>query len=745
MSPNDYNQRFYYLVRSESFYAKRLSAMNEEICEAFLNISRFLIDEGYVSNAREVDNIVEALPEQALANMFDDETFATQFKIALKAVNPRLSENALSGEKRQAAAIALKLLEYSKNNATYLKPGSKAPEKDKEGAAGEYNPRGSEKKAKGGSGAIDASLKGKVSQTEEVEQVDEIAPVVAKVALGAAKMGAKALVANAMKKKEETNEETEGVDASGNVIGGVEVEEGYKEIDKKKETAMYRRAGNLARTSLASKGKKKEEAQTKSAKIVSAISSQKEKERFSKMADEKARDNYKEETVSEADMTGAPSIKDAKPAKKTNVKYYKGMGYAPTVKKEEIEPVSEEEGKKDACYHKVKSRYSVWPSAYASGALVKCRKKGAANWGNSSKKEGFDIDHLLDDPTFDLISEEELLEFAFDIFEEMEQEGILTEAVEFFDDFLIEDRYASAVAQSKANARSIRRDKVVGALKKAGSAIKSAGSAAAGRAKEMAKKAAPAIKKGAETAGKAVSAAARGGASLAKKAAVKGAAAAGEVAGAAKGGYEAGRIKAKRQAMSQTKPQSKPASSSSSSDDGTKGKLDGLLKDVRGGSSKPASSSSSSSSSSGGSSGGGSTASSGTATRKRGLLRRVGSAIKSGLKKAVGKTARGISNVSGAAASRLGEDTEFDIVLDYLLEYDVCTLDDAEEVMMELTDEEITNILDENRAAARAAGGYKDDSKKQTDPSKDGFTGISGSIKEIMRQNKEIEAKNKKK
>ena len=44
-------------------------------------------------------------------------------------------------------------------------------------------------------------------------------------------------------------------------------------------------------------------------------------------------------------------------------------------------------GTKDACYHKVKSRYSVWPSAYASGALVKCRKVGAANWGN--KSEGF--------------------------------------------------------------------------------------------------------------------------------------------------------------------------------------------------------------------------------------------------------------------------------------------------------------------------------------------------------------------
>ena len=47
------------------------------------------------------------------------------------------------------------------------------------------------------------------------------------------------------------------------------------------------------------------------------------------------------------------------------------------------------EGEKDACYHKVKSRYSVWPSAYASGALVKCRKKGAKNWGNKTKKEEF--------------------------------------------------------------------------------------------------------------------------------------------------------------------------------------------------------------------------------------------------------------------------------------------------------------------------------------------------------------------
>jgi hypothetical protein len=51
--------------------------------------------------------------------------------------------------------------------------------------------------------------------------------------------------------------------------------------------------------------------------------------------------------------------------------------------------------KKDACYYKVKSRYKVWPSAYASGALVKCRKKGSANWGNGGQKsESMTVEQL---------------------------------------------------------------------------------------------------------------------------------------------------------------------------------------------------------------------------------------------------------------------------------------------------------------------------------------------------------------
>ena len=73
---------------------------------------------------------------------------------------------------------------------------------------------------------------------------------------------------------------------------------------------------------------------------------------------------------------------------------YGGLG--DEVLNEELEAVLDEKRKKkkkkkkkakrDACYHKVKSRYKVWPSAYASGALVKCRKVGAKNWGNSTKE-----------------------------------------------------------------------------------------------------------------------------------------------------------------------------------------------------------------------------------------------------------------------------------------------------------------------------------------------------------------------
>jgi len=63
------------------------------------------------------------------------------------------------------------------------------------------------------------------------------------------------------------------------------------------------------------------------------------------------------------------------------------------------EQFDEAAGKKDACYYKVKARYDVWPSAYASGALSKCRKVGAKNWGKSKKKESieeYDVENYQD-------------------------------------------------------------------------------------------------------------------------------------------------------------------------------------------------------------------------------------------------------------------------------------------------------------------------------------------------------------
>lgn len=52
-----------------------------------------------------------------------------------------------------------------------------------------------------------------------------------------------------------------------------------------------------------------------------------------------------------------------------------------------LEEATKKKAKRDACYHKVKRRYRVWPSAYGSAALSACRKRGAANWGNKSKKK----------------------------------------------------------------------------------------------------------------------------------------------------------------------------------------------------------------------------------------------------------------------------------------------------------------------------------------------------------------------
>ena len=76
--------------------------------------------------------------------------------------------------------------------------------------------------------------------------------------------------------------------------------------------------------------------------------------------------------------------------KKTKKRQDGVMKASDKLSKEEVVVESDKKGKgsgkKDACYKKVKASASVWPSAYASGRLVQCRKKGAANYGNSKKE-----------------------------------------------------------------------------------------------------------------------------------------------------------------------------------------------------------------------------------------------------------------------------------------------------------------------------------------------------------------------
>jgi len=209
------------------------------------------------------------------------------------------------------------------------------------------------------------------------------------------------------------------------------------------------------------------------------------------------------------------------------------------------------------------------------------------------------------------------------------------------------------------------------------------------------------MKTAAKSAAERVGGAVKAGAKMAGKAAVS---TAGKVAGTYQGEKEAARIKAKRASMQKT-----PAKEKSDDDDGTGGKLDKLLKDTRGTSS---SSSSSSSGGGGGStSGGGSSSKSGETRKAAGsALRSVGSLVKKGLKKAVGKTSRLISKGSDKLARRLGEDYEH---IAHLYESGLFTM------------EEIENVIEE-----RYKGKHGQSDKEYADSRSDGGKMVSGDSKQ---------------
>ena len=261
------------------------------------------------------------------------------------------------------------------------------------------------------------------------------------------------------------------------------------------------------------------------------------------------------------------------------------------------------------------------------------------------KKEAFYFsdEEIADMVEIDEATDEELEEFFIEAIQELavDEEDLLEicEHLEQVEMLSEEERDAGAMAREKLNkpAGPSRMDRLKSAAKKAGSKLKAG-----------AMKAGAAAKKGIKAAGK--SAAAN--------------------AGKAVGTFQANRIKAKRAELSKKDaPKKEAPKSSSSDDDGTGGKLDALIAKTRG-------------TSGGSSSGGGSSsASSGGGERKGpGLLRRIGSAVKKGLKKAVGKTARAVSGGSDKLAKRLGENYD---EIAHLYESGLFSMEEIENVIEE--------------------------------------------------------------
>ena len=373
----------------------------------------------------------------------------------------------------------------------------------------------------------------------------------------------------------------------------------------------------------------------KEEKNIRGYDSDEQKKRLEKKRGMKLDDHpqYKKEEVEELEETklgdkAYARARDAGAQRRRTKEYKQGLNRSTTRKEKGMYRLATAQRRTDADLERQKATYDTG------------RHKG--DWDREKrakqyKKEAFafsdiELEELALLEEIDAMSDEQLIDMMEDlIIETAEDIDDLIEICEHLEEVevLTEERDAGAMAREKLNkpAGPSRMDRLKSAAKAAGSRLK-AGAAKVGAA----------AKKGIKAAGK--SAAAN--------------------AGKAVGTFQANRIKAKRAELSKPSEKKKEApKSSSSDDDGTGGKLDALLAKTRGTSSSSSSDSDSGSSSSGGGGSSSSSSSSGS-TRKAvgGALRKVGSLLKKGLKKAVGKTARVVSKGSDKLAKRLGEDYE---------------------------------------------------------------------------------------
>jgi len=241
---------------------------------------------------------------------------------------------------------------------------------------------------------------------------------------------------------------------------GEELDEGQVPLKQRNKNEMQRKAGNLGREVVSTpktkkNAEKRDAAMNRMKKLVSVIARDDERKRFETIGQSPLHNSHEAEgelvkegkTDGKSAKSSGYSLKDwfddggwvqaggkydgepcAKQPGQTTKPYCRDPDDRANMDKDErnrraakkrkedpdpdasgkaINVTQEAAGEKDACYTKVKSRYKKWPSAYASGALVKCRKVGADNWGNKTRKEEFsgDYEGPLYAPHPDLVTE----------------------------------------------------------------------------------------------------------------------------------------------------------------------------------------------------------------------------------------------------------------------------------------------------------------------------------------------------
>ena len=181
-----------------------------------------------------------------------------------------------------------------------------------------------------------------------------------------------------------------------------EIDEAYQPIDKDKENRMYRRAGNLARTAVSSTGKKKEVAQTKSSKIVSAITRQKEKERFDRIGQSPTHNEaFVDPEQGEAPSGRSPlqNVSDHPKAsvRKTAVKGFKkqmSKEYGGSWKSRSGDPVGEEfVAEEDPCW---KGYTQVGMKKKGGREVPNCVPSKGVPKAKGYKKEDVEIEEAID-------------------------------------------------------------------------------------------------------------------------------------------------------------------------------------------------------------------------------------------------------------------------------------------------------------------------------------------------------------